>query len=186
MRKLYFIIYIKNVVPVFDPGNLALLLMLWAVLGIPLSFLAVVLFFAVRQIPSRLAQVLVPLIAGIIFVVVSIAMEPPVPGNSEALRFLIGIFIHPLLFLPPAVVLQKNLHRIPVMYAVFFASFISMGVLLTLGAMQGNQLSVALNSVQFTEKAMVSVIRDLIIASGAFGLIILLDIMVTGTEEELP
>jgi len=160
--------------------------MLWAVLGIPLSFLAAVLFLGVRQIPSRLAQVLVPLVAGIIFVVVSMTMEPPVPGNSEALRFLIGIFIHPLLFLPPAVVLQKNLLRIPGMYAVFFASFISMGVLLTLGAMQGDQLSVALTSVQFAEKATVSVVKDLVIASGAFGLIILLDIVLTGTEEKYP
>jgi len=163
-----------------------LLSMLWIVLGIPLSFLTVVLFFAVRQIPSRLAQVLVPLVAGIIFVVVSMLMEPPVPGNSEALRFLTGIFIHPLLFLPPALVLQKYLHRIPVLYAVIFAAFISMCVLLTLGAMQGDQLSVELNRVQFTWKAMGSVINDLIIASGAFGLIILLDIMVTGTGEENP
>jgi hypothetical protein len=31
-----------------------------------------------------------------------------------------------------------------------------------------------------------SVLKDLIIASGAFGLIILLDIMVTGTGEENP
>ena len=55
-----------------------------------------------------------------------------------------------------------------------------------LGAMQGDQISVELNSVQFTWKAMGSVINDLIIASGAFGLIILLDIMVTGTGEENP
>ncbi len=173
-------------VPVFDPGNLMLLFMLWTVLGIPLSFLTMVLFYAVRWIPSQLAQSLIPLVAGIIVVIVSMLMEPPVPGNSEALRFLIGIFIHPLLFLPPAIVLQKNLQRIPVMYAVFFSAFISMCVLLTLGAMQGDQLYAELNSVQFTWKAMVLVIKDLIIASAAFGLIILLDIMVTGTGEENP
>ena len=173
-------------VPVFDPGNIMLLLLLWAVLGIPLSILTVVLFYAVRWIPSQPGQALVPLVAGVIFVVVSMSMEPPVPGNSEALRFLIGIFIHPLLFLPPAIVLQKNLHRIPVIYAVFLTAFISMCVLVTLGAMQGDQLYVQFNSVEFLGKAMISVIKDLIIASGVFGLTIMLDIMLTGTKKENP
>jgi hypothetical protein len=186
VKNLFVTISIKNVVPVFDPGNIMLLLMLWAVLGIPLSVLTVILFYAVRWLPFRLAQVLVPLGAGIIFIVVSMSMEPPVPGNSEALRFLIGIFIHPLLFLPPALILQKYLHRIPVMYAVFFTAFISMCILITLGAMQGDQLFVQLNGGEFLWKAMISVARDIITASGAFVLIIMLDIFLTGTEEENP
>ena len=173
-------------VPVFDPGNFMLLLMLWAVLGIPFSVLTVVLFYAVRWIPSRPAQVLIPLVAGIIFVVVGMSMEPPVPGNSEALRFLIGMFSHPLIFVSPAILLHKYLHRIPAAYAVFFAAFIASCVLILLGALQGDLRYVEPDGIQFFLKAMITVIIDLIIASGAFGLIIMLDIMLTGTEVENP
>jgi hypothetical protein len=174
------------VVPVFDSGNIVLLLMLWAVIGIPISVLTGVLFFAARQIPSRLAQVLIPLAAGILLVIVYMSMEPPLPGNSGTLMFLVGIFIHPLLFLPPVIILQKYLHRIPVVYAVFFAAFIASAVLISPGALQGDQYYVELNGVQFFWEAMKTVIKDLIIASGAFGLIIMLDIIVTGPEEENP
>jgi len=174
------------VVPVFDPGNFMLLVMLWAVLGIPFSVLTVVLFYVVRWMPSRPAQVLIPLVAGIIFVVVGMSMEPPVPGNSEALRFLIGMFSHPLLFVSPAILLHKYLHRIPAAYAVFFAAFIASCVLILPGALQGDLRYVELDGIQFFLKAMITVIIDLIIASGAFGLIIMLDIMLTGTEVENP
>ena len=113
-------------------------------------------------------------------------MEPPVPGNSEALRFLIGMFSHPLIFVCPALLLHKNLHRIPAAYAVLFAAFIASCVLILLGAMQGDLRYVELDGVQFFLKAMITVIIDLIIASGAFGLIIMLDIMLTGTDGENP
>jgi hypothetical protein len=146
-----------------------LLLMLWAVLGIPFSVLTVVLFYAVRWIPSRPAQVLIPLAAGIIFVVVGMSMEPPALGNSEALRFLIGICSHPLLFVSPAILLHKYLHRIPAAYAVFFAAFIASCVLILPGALQGDLRYVELDGIQFLLKAMVTVITDLIIASGALG-----------------
>ena len=171
-------------VPVFDPGNFMLLLMLWAVLGIPFSVLTVGLFYAVRWIPSRPAQVLIPLVAGIIFVVVGMSMEPPVPGNSEALRFLIGMFSHPLLFVSPAILLHKYLHRIPAAYAVFFAAFIASCVLILLGALQGDRLYVELTNMQFIGEAAVTVIKDLIIASGAFGLIIGLDTLLTDRGEK--
>jgi hypothetical protein len=39
-------------VPVFDPGNLVVVFMLCAVIGIPLSVLTVAIFFVVRQVPS--------------------------------------------------------------------------------------------------------------------------------------
>ena len=40
-------------VPIFDPGNFFLLLMLFAVIGIPLSVLTVAIFFVLRFVPSR-------------------------------------------------------------------------------------------------------------------------------------
>jgi len=163
-----------------------LLLMLWAVLGIPFSVLTVVLFYAVKWIPTRPAQVLVPLVAGIIFVVVSLSMEPPVPGSSEALRFLIGISSHPLLFVSPMILLHKYLHRIPAAYAVFFAAFIASCVLILPGALQGDLRYVELGALQFFLKAMITAITDLIIASAAFGLIIMLDIVLTGADGENP
>jgi len=163
-----------------------LLLMLWAVLGIPFSVLTVMLFYAVRWIPTRPAQVLVPLVAGIIFVVAGMSMEPPVPGNSEVMRFLIGISSHPLLFVSPLILLHKYLHRIPAAYAVFFAAFIASCVLISLGALQGDLRYVEPDGIQFFLKAMITVIIDLIIASAAFGLIIMLDMMLTGTEVENP
>jgi hypothetical protein len=175
--------YIKNVVPIWDSGNIMLLLMLWAVIGIPLSVLTVALFFAVRWVPSRPAQCLILLVAGILLVVASLSMEPPGPGNSEALRFLTGIFIHPLLFLPPVMVLQKYLHRIPLVYAVFFAALISSCVLISLGALQGERYYVDLNGVQVFWEATVTVIKDVITASAAFGLIIGLDTVLAGSKK---
>jgi hypothetical protein len=160
--------------------------MVWAVLGIPFSVLTVMVLYAVRWIPSRPAQVLIPLITGIIFVVVGMSMEPPVPGNSEALRFLTGMFSHPLLFVSPAILLHKYLHRIPAAYGVFFGAFVASCVLILLGALQGDLRYVELDGLQFFLKAIITVIIDLIIASGAFGLIIMLDIILTGTEVENP
>ncbi len=60
---------------------------------------------------------------------------------------MVGIFIHPLLILPHATIMQKYLHRIPVLYAVFFGAFISICVLVGLGATQGDQIFVQLNGV---------------------------------------
>jgi hypothetical protein len=110
--------------------------------------------------------------------------EPPVPGTSGDFLFMVGIFIHPLLIIPPATILQKYLHRIPVLYAVFFGAFISICVLVGPGATQGDQIFVQLNGVQFIREEVITVIAELIIASGIFGLIIMLDIILTGTEEE--
>jgi hypothetical protein len=163
-----------------------LLLILWAVLGIPFSVLTLGLFYAVRWIPTRQAQVLVPLVAGIIFVVVSLSMEPPVSGNSEALRFLIGFSSHPLLFVSPMILLHKYLHRIPAAYAVFFAAFIASCVLILTGALQGDLRYGEIDALQFFLKAMITAIIDLIIASAAFGLIIMLDMVLTGTDGENP
>jgi hypothetical protein len=161
-----------------------LLLILWVVLGIPLAVLTAALFFAARWIPSRPVRALIPLAAGIILVVASMSMEPPLPGNSEALRFLAGLFTNPLLFLPPFIVLQNYLHRTPVMYAVFLAALISSCVLISLGALQGDQRFVEPDGIQFFVRATLTVVEDVIIASGAFGLMIMLDIVVTGPEEE--
>lgn len=95
---------------------------------------------------------------------------------------MVGIFIHPILILPPAIILQKYLHRIPVLYAVFFGAFISISVLVALGTMQGNQIYMQLKGVQFIREEWIAGIKELITASGAFGLIIMLDIILTGTE----
>ena len=100
--------------------------------------------------------------------------------------FLVGIFIHPLLFLPPVIVLQKYLHRIPVGYAVCFAAFISSCIIISLGSLQGDQFSVELNGMQYFWEGLKTVIKDLITASGTSGLIIMLDSMITGTGKEDP
>lgn len=169
-------------VPIFDPGNLLLLFFLYATMGIPLSVLTVILFFIIRLIPSRLAQCLIPLVAGVIVVVIALSMEPPT-GNSEGIRFLIGIFINPLLILPPVIILQKYLHRIPIIYAVFFTALISLCVVLSLGALQGDLHIVEYGNTRIIWDSTITVIRDLIIASIVFGLIIGLDRILINSNE---
>jgi hypothetical protein len=160
-------------VPIFDPGNLVVVFMLCAVIGIPLSVLTVAIFFVVRQVPSRLAQCLIPLVAGIVVSVTYTSMGPPVPGDSVLIGFLTGMFIHPLLILPPIIIMQKYLNRIPVLYAVFFTAFMSLGFVITLGAMQGDLKQEALGSIAW--QSTIAVIKDLIAASVASGLILGLD-----------
>jgi hypothetical protein len=169
-------------VPVFDPGNLLLLFFLYATMGIPLSVLTVILFLGIRLIPSRLAQCLVPLVAGVIVVVMALSMEPPT-GNSEGIRFLIGLFINPLLVLPPIIFMQKYLHRIPVIYAVFFAALISVCIILTLGALQGDMYIAEYGNARIIRDSTITVIKDLVIASIVSGLIIGLDRILADPEE---
>ena len=69
---------------------------------------------------------------------------------------------------------------------MFFTALISSCFLISLGALQGDQYYAELNVVQFLWKTIISVIRDIITASVAFGLIIGLDVMLPGTEEKNP
>ena len=171
----------ETMVPIFDPGNFSLLLMLFAVIGIPLSFLTVAIFFVVRNIPSRLAQCLIPLVAGIIVVVTYTSMLPPDEGDPASLMFLTGVLGNPLLFLPPFILVQKYLHRIPVLVAVFFTAFISMGLLITLGALQGDIRPV--EPVNIAWQSMKTIIMDLIVASAVSVFILWLDTLSTSSEE---
>jgi hypothetical protein len=168
-------------VPIFDPGNFLIVLMLFAVIGIPLSVLTVVIFFVVRQVPSRLAQCLIPLVAGIIVVVTYTSMLPPYGGDSASLMFLTGVLGNPLLILPPITLMQKYLHRIPVLVAVFFTAFMSLGLLITLGALQGDiRLEEPVN---IAWQSLKTIIIDLIVASAVSGLILWLDKLLTSSEE---
>jgi hypothetical protein len=162
-----------DMVPIFDPGNFSLVFMLYTVIGIPLSILAVAIFLVVRKVPSRLAQCLIPLVAGIVVVVTYASMEIPVPEESGLIWFLTGAVIHPLLILPPITIMEKYLHRIPVLYAVFFTVFISLGFLITLGALQGDIRQDELKNIMW--QSAITIITDLIVASGASGLILGLD-----------
>jgi len=168
-------------VPIFDPGNFSLLLMLFAVIGIPLSVITVVIFYVVRYVPSRLAQCLIPLAAGIIVVVLYTSMLPPDEGDPASLMFLTGVLGNPLLILSPIIFMQKYLHRIPVLYAVFFTAFISLGFIITLGALQGDIRQDELGSIAW--QSIRTIIKDLVVASGASGLILGLDTLLTSSKE---
>ncbi|MDO9326203.1 MAG: hypothetical protein Q7T80_14730 [Methanoregula sp.] len=156
--------------------------MLCTVIGIPLSVLTVAIFLVVRRVPSRLAQCLIPLVAGIVVAVIYTSMEIPAPGEPGLIWFLTGMFIHPLLILPPIIIMQKYLNRIPVMYAVFFTAFISMGFVLTLGAMQGDVRLEESRNVAL--ELAVPAIKDLIAASVASGLILGLDRILSNPEKK--
>ena len=171
----------ENMVPILDPGNFFLLLMLFAVIGIPLSVLTVAIFFVVRYIPSQLAQCLIPLVAGIIVVVTYTSMLPPDEGDPASLMFLTGVLGNPLLFIPPFILVQKYLNRIPVLVAVFFTAFISMGLLITLGALQGDIRQV--EPVNIAWQPMKTIIMDLIVASAVSVFILWLDTLLTSSEK---
>jgi hypothetical protein len=168
-------------VPIFDPGNFFLLLMLFAVIGIPLSLLTVAIFFVIRFIPSRLEQCLIPLVAGIIVVVIYTSMLPPDEGDPASLMLLTGVLGNPLLFLPPVTLAQKYLHRIPVSVAVFFTAFVSLGILITLGALQGDIRQV--EPVHSAWQSMDTIIKDLVLASLVSGFILWLDHVLTNSKE---
>jgi hypothetical protein len=170
-------------VPIFDPGNIMVLLMLSVVLCIPRSILTTLIFFTIGQIPSRVAQGLIPLIVGILFVVTSRSMEPPTQNTPQTLMTFIGILLHPLLILSPVAFLQKYLHRIPVTYAVFFTALISLFVFVTMGTLQGDLRYIDINGFQFIREVIVTVSKNLFIASIAFGIIIGLDSFLFSTEE---
>ena len=168
-------------VPIFDPGNFLLLLMLFAVIGIPLSVLTVAIFFVIRQVPSRLAQCLIPLVAGIIVVVMYTSFLPPAEGDSASLVFLLGILGNPLLILPPITFVQKYLHRIPVLITVFFTAFLSLGFLLTIGALQGDiRMEEPLN---IGWQSMKTILIDLIVASAVSAFILWLDNVLPDSRE---
>ena len=79
--------------------------------------------------------------------------------------FLTGVLGNPLLILPPITFMQKYLHRIPVLGAVFFTAFITLGFLLTLGAMQGDIRQVG--PVNIPWLSMKTILTDLFVASVA-------------------
>jgi hypothetical protein len=162
------------VVPIFDPNNLMLLLMLFFVICLPLSFLSALIFFAVKQIPNWWAQGLVPLITGILFAGVYISMESPVSGNYPVLMSLIGILIHPLLILSPVMFLRKYLHRIPVPYAAFITALISLFVLVATGALQGD-LRYGKPEGPFILEVTGATLKDFGVASVVFGILVFLD-----------
>ncbi len=167
-------------IALFDPGNLVLVLVLAITLGLPLTLITMGFFLAVRLIPCRRAQYLVPLVAGIVLVIIYTSVDPSNPEKSGFFLFLTGILTHPLLILPPIILMQKYLLHIPVLYAVFFAAFISLCSLLAWGALQGDLRVV--EPVNVLWQLTWTVITDLIIASGVSGLILGLDRVLIDSE----
>jgi hypothetical protein len=171
------------VVPIFDPNNLMLLFMLFFVICLPLSFLTVLIFFAVEKIPSQWTQGLVIQVMGILFVGIYMSMEPSASGNDQIFMSLIGILIHPLLILSPVMFLRKYLHRIPVPYAVFITALISLFVLVATGALQGDLRYGKPEGIQFILEVIVTIMKDFLIASVAFGILVYLDSFFPKSDE---
>lgn len=169
-------------IPNLSPANWFFVSAMGVFLGIPLSILAYGIYLGLRRIPSRLAQCLVPLGAGIVTAVIYTWMDPSNPGNPGFLMFLIGMFIHPLLVLPPIMIMQGYLRRIPARYGVFFTAFISLAFLVAWGAAQGDIRIVENRDLVW--QSLRTVIADLVIATGASGLIIGLDRFVLRSGKE--
>lgn len=84
--------------------------MLFVVVCIPLSFLTLLISFAIGHIPNRWAQGLVPLIAGIFCAIMYESILPPISDNYPLFMSLTGILIHPLLILSPVMFFRRYLH----------------------------------------------------------------------------
>lgn len=126
-------------IPPIEPGNLNLLLVLCFTLALPLAVLSTGIFFVLRSIPSRPVQVLIPLVTGIILCAVYSSVDPSNPEKFGVFMFVAGMLTHPLLVLPPMMLLQQYLRRIPVPWAVFLAAGIAICLILVPGALQGDQ-----------------------------------------------
>ena len=168
-------------IALFDPGNLVLVLFLALTLGLPLIFLTIGFFLAIRLIPSRPAQCLVPLVAGIVLAILYSSVDPSNPEKSGFFLFLVGRLIHPLLILPPIIIMQQYLRHFPVIYAVFFAAFISLCSLFVWGALQGDMRVMEPGNVLW--QGTVTVMTDLIFSSAVSALILGLDRIFGGSEE---
>lgn len=166
----------------FEPGNLILIFLQCVILGIPFSIMNLGIFLLIRKIPSLLAQSLIPIVADFIVVVMYTSMLPPDPGDPATLMFLTGVLGNPLLMLPPIIVMQKYLHQIPILYAVFFTAFLSSCFIIGWGALKGDM--------RFDESAGIlwqsamTVITDLIAASGASCMMIGLDRFLLSPEKK--
>lgn len=124
--------------PITDPNNFGLLMMLTGMLGIPEAILTVLLFLGFRLVPNRWIRVFLPLCAGVIVLAIYSAGNPPKPEDPMLPRFILGSFIHPLLALPPIMILAEYLRRIPPWLAAFLTGFFSFGLLLVIGMASGD------------------------------------------------
>ncbi len=165
----------------FDLNNLlTIAFQLCVLIALPLSVLAFGIFLAIRLIPSRLVQCLVPLAAGTILVMLYASLDPSNPGESASLLFMTGILIHPMLVLPPILFIQKYLHRFLTRYAVFFTIFLSLCCVITWGVLQGD-------TTYGGDPVWLSIIRatgDLLAASIVSGLVLILDRFAFNSEKE--
>jgi hypothetical protein len=166
----------------FEPGNLLLIFLLCVIMGIPFSIMSYAIFLLIRKIPSLVIQCLIPLVAGIIVVVMYASMSPSDTVYNTTLMFLIGILGNPLLILPPIIVMQKYLHRIPVPYAVFFTAFLASCFIIGWGALQGGEMRFDGSSSIISQSAR-TIITDIIAASGASCLMIELDLFLLKSEK---
>ena len=169
-------------ISVTDPSNLMMLILYCIIIGIPLTILAFGIYYALQKIPSLAVRSFVPLVAGALAAVWYTSMDPSNPGKFGLLMFIIGAFIHPLLVLPPIIVAQNSLHRIPVPYAVFLSIFLSLVCIMGWGMIQGDMKYT--NQGEFLWQTMSAIIMDLLIASVVSLLIISADKHYSGSESK--
>ena len=110
-------------------------------------------------------------------------MDPTDPGTSGILRFLTAFLIFPFLILPPIIIMQKYLHRLPAMYAVFLTAFISLFFVNAWSLLEG-ATKFNLKGVDLIWESTSTVIICLIAASVASGLIIGLDRLLSNSEKK--
>jgi branched-subunit amino acid transport protein len=71
--------------------------------------------------------------------------------------------------------LRKYLHRIPVPYAAFITALISLFVLVATGALQGDLRYVNPEGIQFILEVIGVMMKDFVMASVVFGILVFLD-----------
>jgi hypothetical protein len=149
-------------------------------LALPLSILAYGIFLAVRLIPSRIVQCLVPLVAGTILIIVYTSQDPSNPGESASLLFATGVLIHPFLVLPPILFIQKYLHHFLTFCAVFSTIFLSLCFVITWGILLGD-MTYGGDTVW---QSIILAIGNLLAASIVSGLVLILDRFLLPTEKK--
>ena len=163
----------KKVIHIFDLNNFLNITFQQIVLIVPLFwFFAIAIFLLLNRIPSRLIQWLIPLVVGIIFTVYYTMMDPSNPKDAAFLILVTGMLIHPLLILPPVILMQKYLNHLPRLSAVVFALFISLCFIVAWGVFQSSGYD---ESQGIIWQSVCSVLIDLIAASAVAGMVIGLD-----------
>ena len=162
-------------IPVSDSAYLFVVFLQCFLISFPLSIIAFGIFFIIRKIPSRSIQFLIPLSAGIITTLIYTFVVLPDIGSAGFPGFLVGMLTHPLLILPPIIIMQKYLRHLPGPYAVFFSAWISLcfAFLFAWFIQQSFQINWGFGDP--LRQIACSVVADLFVASIVSGIVICLD-----------